>query len=576
MRTLFAPILSVAIRVWFCATLVLGAQVLGGQVVAADDPPGDNPPGDSAVGDNAVGDGTSDGQAVDQPVLDFAAGPTAAIDVALEAGWAANNVRPSSPADDRTFARRIYLDLVGRVPEPQELDSFLADQAEDKRVELIDRLLASDEHAIHFAEVLDAILIGRTDAKQWKRRQRAGWFDYLQSVVKENRPWDQVAQELALARPQSKDDQGAVWYLYSRKDEPQAIAEAVSKDLFGVRIDCAQCHDHPLAYEIEQRHYWGLVAFFNRSKNVDTPAGPRVGESAIGGFSEFTSIYGDSAPNELVFLGDRHVEESRPAADQQQEESDQLYLPGDANEPRVPKFSRRDRFVHEVLRDHPLVAKSMVNRLWGWKMGRGIVHPVDAIDSFHPPSHPELLDALAEDFANSGYDVRRFVRALAMTRAYQLDSRADDFVDPQWFSVASVKPLTAETLHRSLLTVIDPDDPDRWNSVDRKIEFVTLFPDVLAEESLANVAQGLMLTNGEAINELVTIKNSRRLRSLVDQTNDSSLVESLFQTVLGRAPDAAELEQCVSFLGNYHDRRQRGIEDLAWALVTSAEFRFNH
>ncbi|MGN6134885.1 MAG: DUF1549 domain-containing protein [Aureliella sp.] len=570
----------------------------------------------AALGSSARSQESSDASPADPwQNLPLGLDATRVIDLAIEAGWRAHELEPVAPADDATFLRRIYLDLLGRIPLQSEQQEFLAQADSRKRETLVDRLLASDEHAEHFAEVYDAILIGRTEVDQFRRRSDAGWLEYLKRAVRENRPWDQVAREILLARPQSDQERGATWYLAARKNRPQDMAEAVSKDFFGVRIDCAQCHDHPLAAEIEQRHYWGLVAFFNRTKNVDSPRGPRLAESAIGGFSNFSNLEGEAKPNELVYLGDRRVEEARPAADAKETDSDDLYLPAADGEPRVPKFSRREQFVDKVLKDHPLLAQAMVNRMWGWMLGRGLVHPVDALDSFHPASHPGLLDWLSRDFAASGYDVRRLVRSLALSRAYQLTSSRDAFADPQWFSSALTKPLTAEALHRSLLVALDPEDIGRWNSVDQRIAFAKQFPDVLAEETLATVSQGLLLTNGEAINQIVSAKESRLVRALVENRDDAVVIQRLFQAVYGRQPDAQEQAQCVAYLADHsaadHNAadhsaaeasgvssseaasteaggsdtagspessaaRGRAIEGLAWALVTSAEFRFNH
>lgn len=502
--------------------------------------------------------------------------PTGVIDLAIEYGWREHNLQPAAPASDPIFCRRVYLDLLGRVPRPSEVEAFLADSSSRKREALVDQLLSTQEHASHMSEVLDAVLIGRTDQKDFKRRTEAGWFTYLSQAIADNRPWDQVAREIVLARPEDVNQRGATWYLYARKDKPQDIAEAVSKDIFGVRIDCAQCHDHPLASEIEQKHYWGLVAFFNRSKNVDTPRGPRVAESAIGGFSDFSNLQGEAQPNQLVYLGERQVAEPRPAKDAKEEDRDDLYDPGAADDPRVPKFSRREQFVSVVLKDHPLLARAMVNRLWGWMFGRGLVHPVDTLDSFHPASHPGLLDWLSRDFAASGYNLRRLIRSLALTRAYQLSSASESFVDPQWFSVGLAKPLTAETLQRSLLIVLDPEDAGQWNSAEQRVAFARLFPDVLTEESLATVSQGLLLTNGPDMNRLASAEHSRLLRSLQSVSDNRQALDRLFDRILGRAPDEEERQRCEKFLTERADRRDRALSDLAWALVTSAEFRFNH
>ncbi len=510
------------------------------------------------------------------PSLPLGLDPTQVIDLALGHGYLEHAVCPSRSIDDVSFARRLYLDLIGRVPKPTEVQEFLAQTESTKRAALIDHLLVSDEHAEHLAEVLDAILIGRTNADQVKKRTDSGWIAYLQNAVHDNRPWSQVAREVVLARPTNPEARGASWYLYSRKDKHQDIAEAVSKDIFGVRIDCAQCHDHPLADEIKQKHYWGLVAFFNRSKNADTPAGPRISESAIGGFSDFANLEGSSSPNELRFLQDRYVDEMRPAKDVKEEERDDLYVSVNESEPKVPKFSRREQFVEKVLADHPLLAKAMVNRLWAWMMGRGLVHPVDSIDSFHPASHPQLLDWLSRDFASSGYDVRRLIKALASTKAYQLSSSNLGNSDPKWFATALPKPLTAEMLQRSMLVVLDPLDPDKWNAIEHRVAFANLFPDVLAEESIANAAQGLLLSNGESITELVSVKQSRFLQGLVSVTESAVLIDRLFYEILGRKPDNDEISQCMDYMSKRAERRYAAIEGMSWALITSAEFRFNH
>ncbi len=189
------------------------------------------------------------------------------------------------------------------------------------------------------------------------------------------------------------------------------------------------------------------MAFFNRSKNIDSPNGPRIAESAIGGFADFTNLRGQSSPNELVFLQRDPIVVERPAKDAKEEDREELYHPGSNGEPKVPKESRRQWFVDRVLAEHPLVAKAMVNRMWGWMFGRGLVHPVDAIDSFHPASHPELLEWLARDFEASHYDLRRLLRHLAASQVYQLESTSRAPVDPKFFAFARSKPLTAESLY---------------------------------------------------------------------------------------------------------------------------------
>ncbi|QDV22392.1 DUF1553 domain-containing protein [Aureliella helgolandensis] len=555
-------------------------------------------------------DGETTGQALQR--LPLGLNPSQVIDLATEAAWQANELQPTKLTSDASFVRRVYLDLVGRIPTQQERANYLASTAFDKREQLVDQLLGSDEHASHLATVLDAILIGRTSDREVKRRQSSGWFDFLTHSIAENRPWNEVAQAMLEARPQTELDRGAVWYLYSRKDKHQDIAEAISKDLFGVQIDCAQCHDHPLADEIKQAHYWGLVAFFNRSTNVDTPQGPRIAEAAIGGFSEFANLRGQSSPNRLVFLQTEPLPEARPAEGEKEEERDDLYEPHskESAEPKVPKFSRRKAFVEEVFSGHPLVAKAMVNRMWGWMLGRGLVHPVNALDSFHPASHPELLDWLARDFEHSNYNLRRLLRSMALSRTYQLDSSLTASSDPKWFTSALAKPLTAESLYQSFQVALDLKHPEHWDTLDRKTAFANLFPDVLAEESLSNVSQGLWLTNGPQLQEMASVEHSNTLSQVSQLSETREVVTQLFVKILGRHPTDEEVSECTNYLEASpspssanpapdqssaltekierppsprvpppqpsSQARQLKIEGLAWALLTSAEFRFNH
>lgn len=353
--------------------------------------------------------------------------PERVVDRFLALAWKREKVEPAKPANDAAFVRRVYLDLAGRIPTPEEAASFVNGRGADKRMQLIETLLAGDEYPRRMREIFDTVLMGRRGAEWEEQRARQKWFAFLEDAFRHNRPWNEVVRELILARPNRTNDQGAVWYLYERQNNAQAVAEALAPVVFGVQIQCAQCHDHMVAREIKQAHYWGMVAAFNRSKNVDTPAGPGVAESAIGGFTSFANLKKESQPALLTFFNGRHVDEVRPKDGEKETDSPDLYLvpppapepeAGDEKRPRrkrsvkadhpsVPKFSRRAAFADAVTRDNPLLARAMVNRIWATLFGRGLVHPVDLMDSKHPPSHPELLAWLARDFEQSGYDVKR-------------------------------------------------------------------------------------------------------------------------------------------------------------------------
>jgi hypothetical protein len=498
------------------------------------------------------------------------------VDQRLQQRWDADGIEPAPVCSDETFVRRVYLDLAGRVPTVDERQAFL-DQpanggANTKRQALIENLLASEDHIQHMADTFDTLLMGRGDRRAYRERKENHWRVWLERVFRENRPWNEVVDDLVLARPQSTDEQGAVWYLFERDNKHQAIAEAVASTLFGVKIDCAQCHDHMVAGEIAQAHYWGLVAFFNRSKNERTKLGARVAESAIGGYSEFANLEGASSPNLLTFLEAKTIDETRPDKDAKQEDSDDLYYPATTEgEPRVPKFSRRELFVKEVAQGHPMVARAFVNRAWAMLMGRGIVHPFDQMDSVHDPSHPELLDELAESFRASDYNVRQLVRGIVSCDAYQREARRPTGVDdPSTFAWYLSRPLTAEQFARSMQLGLRGNVDVQDSIVASLREKV---PDVMPQVIVTPIRESLFLTNNPAVNDFIAASrgDGHLLSRAAKMSDTNEVAQSLALALLGRQLDVEELPEVTRLLA-----KPNGSEQVAWAMITSAEFRFNH
>ena len=460
---------------------------------------------------------------------------------------------------------------------PKSIVSWLTPQPTNAD-HLVGSLTASEDFVQHFADVLDALLMGRTTGDQYTKRSQHGWRGYLERAIRDNRPWNRVVQEIVLARPTSQADRGSDWFVYERSNDHQKIAEAVAPAVFGIRIECAQCHDHPLAYEIEQAHYWGLVAFFNRSKNVNTKNGPRVSESAIGGFSEFVDLDGDSNPNLLSFLQVADIEEPRPDKEAKQEDRDDLYLASHREgDPRIPKFSRRQKLAAEVVATHPLVARAMVNRVWALLLGRGLVHPFDKMDSDHQPSHPELLDRLSGDFRESGYDVKRLVQAIACSRPYSLSAtRPDQVDDPASFAWYLERPLTAEQLARSIqLALRGSHEIDAQLLAGLRSKLVEVMP----EENITTIKDALFLTNAPALNEFIegSDQANHLPAKLATASGVTHQVDLLFQTIFSRHPAMDEEQAILAYLaGDLGDRSKQRVQQVIWSMLTSAEFRFNH
>ncbi len=511
--------------------------------------------------------------------LNDASTPTDRINHLIEQKWEESGVQPAPPATESDFVRRVYLDLVGRPPTRQERQTFLNDQRSNKREMVVDLLLQSEDYVHHFTDIFDALLMGRGSEQNYREREQHQWRSWLERVFRDNRPWNQVVAEILMARPESKDDRGLVWFLFERKDNHQEIAEAIAPAFFGIRIECAQCHDHMIATEIAQAHYWGLVAFFNRGKNTKTPNGPRVSESAIGGFSDFANLEGSSSPNLLTFFQADVIDEPRPEKDQKEEDGNDLYVEASqSGEPRVPKFSRREKFVDEVVQHHPLIARAFVNRIWALLLGRGIVHPFDEMDSVHEPSHPELLDWLAQDFRDSHYNIRRLVRMIALSDVYQLESRRPaGLEDPSLFAWNLERPLTAEQLSRSIQLTLRGEFKNDHLLVN---QLRMTFPDVLPETIQTGVKESLFLSNNPAINQFIEQSNGEHhlLTALQALKSRDEQIILLFESIYGRVATTEEVERISQFLNSSSSdqRVQQRWQQVIWAMITSAEFRYNH
>ena len=495
---------------------------------------------------------------------------TEAIDVLMAEAWARQGVEPAPPVDDATWCRRVWLDLAGRIPTAAEQRDFLQapGPAETRRAALVDRLLDSDEHAVRMRELWDVFLMGRGKRESREERRRSsGWWSYLEHAFRTNRPWDSIVREILVARSAGADDKGAPWFLYERRNDHQAIAEAVAPLVYGARIDCAQCHDHPLAREIKQAHYWGLVAAFNRGKNVE--GATDVAESAVGGFVNFTNLKKESQPAVVTLLNGPTVAENRPEDGSPEADTDERYL-DPAARPRVPKFSRREAFAAAATTGNPLLARALVNRLWAVLLGRGIVAPVDEMTTRNQPSHPELLDWLSADFAAHHHDIRREVRGIVLSRVYALGSASDSArtSDPAAFACAAERPLTAEQIARSWC--IAAGRPTENDSLRRAA--VAAIPDVMPREYQATFQQAQFLSAAPALMELLEPVPESTIARIVALPAPSDRVEAAFYAVLGRAPAPDEMAQAEPFVAARAEQPAEAARDLVWALLTSAEF----
>lgn len=487
----------------------------------------------------------------------------AAVDTLLSESWARAEITPPAAATDPTWCRRVHLDLVGRIPTGEELEAFLKAPPESRRAELVERLLASPEYPVRMRELWDVFLLGRPKrGTSEDRRKQNGWWTFLETAFRTNRPWNETVRALLTARADRPENKGSTWFLYERKNDHQAIAEAVAPVVYGTKIDCAQCHDHPLAREIKQAHYWGLVTAFNRSKNVEGSNG--VAESAVGGFMNFTNLKKESQPALVTLLTGRTLSETWPAGDHKQEDSDDLYLDPKAKI-RVPKNSRRESFAELATHENPLLARAFVNRMWAVFFGRGIIHPADQMNERNVPTHPELLDWLATDFANSRHDARHLLRGIVLSKAYALGAASNP---PETFAGASERPLCAEQLARSWRVAAGlPAESDALRKA-----AVAAIPELLPGEYNASFQQAQFLSSSPALWELLQPKAGNTAERLAAIADPDARIKEAFAAVHARDPDAEEAAHLRGFIAARREDPVGSTRDLLWALLTSAEF----
>ncbi len=490
-----------------------------------------------------------------------------AIDGWVAEGWRRAGVRPSADVGDEAWVRRVTLDLAGRIPTVAEVARFLSMPGAERRGRWVEALLASEEHAVRMRELWDVFLMGRPRREAHEdRRRRSGWWSYLEGAFRSNRPWDLTVRDMLTGRPVNGAARGASWFLYERRNDHQAIAEAVAPVVYGVRIDCAQCHDHPLAREIHQAHYWGLVAAYNRGKNVE--GGTEVSESAVGGFVNFTNLRKESQPALVTLLDGRKLEEARPGEGEKEEDRDELYVDAKARV-RVPRNSRREAFAVAATTGNPRLARAFVNRMWAVLMGRGLVHPADEMTARNAPSHPELLDWLAADFEAHGYDVRRLVRGMVLSRVYALGWGEAGTGGVEHFTRALERPLSAEQLARSwrVAAGLEPGDEVLRRAV------VGALPDVAPREYNATFQQAQFLTHSPELLALLRPGEGTTAGRLAGMTDAGERVREAFRVVLGREAAAGEVEGVLGLLGEREGGdAARATADLLWALMTCAEF----
>jgi hypothetical protein len=486
---------------------------------------------------------------------------------------------PSDICDEATFLRRVTLDIAGRLPTPEETRSFLESKEADKRDQRINQLVDSPDYADNFANKWSSLLRNKRQEVNQKRGTFA-FYSWIRDSFAENKPYNQFVSEIIAASGEIGENPPVAWYRQVREMNVQL--EDTAQLFLGQRLQCAQCHHHPFE-KWSQNDYYSFGAFFS---TVGRKPGVQPGEEII-----YHKRAAASATNKKTKLSVKPAGLGAPPAS---------LTPDDD-----PRLALTEWLTS---RQNPFFARSLVNRYWKHFFNRGLVEPEDDLRDTNPATNPELLDALARHFVESGFDLKDLVRTMTRSQVYQLSAIPNQYnkVDKQLYSRFYPKRLTAEVLYDAINTVTKSESkfeglpvgyralqlPD--NSFNASSYFLTVFGRPESSSSCecersqdASLAQSLHLLNSKDIQDKIASDKGRAAFLASDSSNSEEYkLKELYSWIYSREPEAKELDAAKRTLqrkpvlkdGKPDEvlTKRQAYEDILWALLNTKEFLFNH
>jgi hypothetical protein len=474
---------------------------------------------------------------------------------------------PSDVAPDHTFLRRAYIDIIGRAPTADEAKAFLDDPSPNKRETLVDHLLAQPDYAEHWANKWADLL--RPNPYHVGIKSVLNYDAWIRDAFRKNKPYDQFVRELVAAK-------GSTWRngstnMFRDRRQPDELTTIVSQLFLGIRLECAKCHHHPFE-KWGQDDFYSFAAFFGRIGRKGT------GISApISGSEEFI-FTGKSG--QVLHPGNQKVMEPKT-----------LF----GNSPALPSDGDpRDMLAEWITsKDNPFFAQVMANRVWSDLMERGLVEPVDDLRASNPPSNGPLLEALAADFRDNGFDIKKLIRRITTSQVYGLSSLPNDrnSVDTRNYSRHYRQRLRGEVLLDSISQITGTTEnfqaaapgtraKELWT-----VRIDSMFLDAFGRPnenqdppcertSEPTVVQVLHLMNSENLYSKVTTDSGLAAQLAKSEAAPAAVVESLYLAIYSRRPTASETKAAVELFEKEGANRRQVIEDLMWALLNTAEFVF--
>ncbi len=469
-------------------------------------------------------------------------------------------IEPSTLSDDSVFLRRMYLDVLGILPEPEELELFLNDPDPDKRNTAIDRALGRPEFVDYLTYRWSDLLL--VSSEKLDPAAVRAYYRWIRESVRVNKPWNQLVYDLLTARGNTLVN-GAANYWVIHQD-PIDMSENLSLTFLGISMTCARCHNHPLEKWTQDQYY----GFANLVSRVSLKDGTAPGEIDV-----ISAHMGDVS----------HPKLGRPVPPQPLDRT-----------PLDPSSTtdRREHLAEWLTSaENPYFSRTVVNRIWAAFMGRGLVHPVDDLRATNPSSNEALLAALSRDFVDHGFDVQHLIRRILHSTSYQLSSEttATNQSDQTFYSHRLIRRLPAEIILDIICQVTGvpevfegfpegiraiqlPDSKTRSYFLDSFGRPARVTPNSSERTTDSTVAQVLHLINGETINRKLNTEG-KLIEGLLDESDSSSeLVERVYRSALARSPTGPELDRLLEFLGP--TPQPEAVKDLVWAVLTSKEFLF--
>lgn len=478
------------------------------------------------------------------------------IDAEIHKSLLAAKIVPSERSSDAEFLRRVYLDIAGVIPTPEQAVSFLDSTDAKKREKLIDELLESKNYGRRLSDIWVGLMNPvDSDNRFVDKQPLAKW---LTDQFNDNVGWDKLVKTVLTATG-DQDEHGEVTYYMANRGVDK-ITDSVGKLFLGIQLQCAQCHNHPFT-SWKQDEYWGMAQFFYKVNAI--VVNPKKADTKMDQVSETGRVnrkmnpLPESAKNVPArFLGAGEVKLS----------PNQPYRPVLAEWVVSPK--------------NPYFAKAMVNRMWAMLMGRGFVHPVDDMLPENQPSHPELLNELTGEFIASGFDLKHLVRAICNSDAYQRTSKptASNKSDERFYSRQAMKTLSPEQLYDSILLALGTSqenargkaaNPAVKGRITPRDQFALFFQpgeETRPTEYDAGIPQVLRLMNASRFNA------SPALARELARTKPDEALEKVYLRILSRRPTEEESTRLKAFIAQ---EGERSYADIIWALVNSSEFALN-